>query len=55
MWVRMSRIVAAREKRSEGVELSVWWDSQVLRTVGLNEDDEPGGVTEEPEEEDAEE
>lgn len=55
MWVRMSRIVAAREKRSEGVELFVWWDSQVLRTVGLSDDDEAGGVIEEREEEEAEE
>jgi hypothetical protein len=51
----MSRIVAATEKRSEGVELFVWWDFQELRTVGLEEDDEAGGVTEEPEEPEEEE
>jgi hypothetical protein len=51
----MSRIVAATEKRSDGVELFVWWVFQVLRTVGLEEDDEAGGVTEEPEEPEEEE
>jgi hypothetical protein len=50
----MSRMMAAREKRSDGVELSDWWDFQVLRSVGFVEDDVVG-VIEEPEEPDDEE
>lgn len=47
-------MMAAREKRSDGVELSDWWDFQVLRSVDCVEDEAVGGI-EEAEEPDDEE